>query len=157
MTNNISECILGEITLTSEKSVKYTEGDRAMIECEAHVITAALLPSFSWKINGMDLEDACPERCTIKNTTTTHTVISKLEIVDITMEDRKNYTCTATNAAHPEGVSKDILLRVRGMSSCKEEKLPFKIDRNGLSKIDLRYILMNVPMIKYLYFIELKI
>eukprot|EP00057_Strongylocentrotus_purpuratus_P023595 XP_011678069.1 PREDICTED: basigin-like isoform X2 [Strongylocentrotus purpuratus] len=103
----------GEITLTSEKSVKYTEGDRAMIECEAHVITAALLPSFSWKINGMDLEDACPERCTIKNTSTTHTVISKLEIVDITMEDRKNYTCTATNAAHPEGVSKDILLRVR--------------------------------------------
>nr|XP_054755742.1 basigin-like [Lytechinus pictus] len=103
----------GAITLTAEKSVKYTEGDRALIECEAHVITAALLPSISWKVNGVDLAEACPERCTLKNTTTTHTITSKLEIVSIIKEDRKNYTCTATNAANPEGVSKDILLRVR--------------------------------------------
>ena len=109
----------GDITLKAEKSVKYTEGDRALIVCEAQVLSPVLLPNITWFINSTAYEDsdAYEEgRATVKITSETeHTITSQLELVKITMSDRMNYTCVATNGATE--ASKDILLRVRGKAT----------------------------------------
>lgn len=110
-TKAMSVNVGGEITLAAENSVKFTEGDRALIECKATVITSALLPNITWMINGEDYALACPDRCTVMEEATEHSVTSKLEIIKITMDDRKNYTCTAVNGA--SDMEKVILLRVR--------------------------------------------
>ncbi|XP_071487276.1 neuroplastin-like [Diadema antillarum] len=108
---SVSVSVGGDITLTAPRSVKFTEGDRALIECTADVITKALLPNITWLIDSMPYEDNCTDRCSVKVSKKELSITSELEIVKITMDDRKNYTCIASNGASEE--SRDILLRVR--------------------------------------------
>ncbi|XP_071498480.1 neuroplastin-like [Diadema antillarum] len=101
----------GHIKLTAPQSVKFTEGTDARIKCEARVSAAVFLPDIEWQVDGEDVGSACANRCSTTEERTDDAITSWLKVAEITKEDRKNYSCIASNDASRE--REDILLRVR--------------------------------------------